>query len=175
MKQITQIVVVIVAVVAVVAGAFAYLTYGPGTLQILITDPPSRWGAASQIYINYSSIEVHRADAGDDSGWFTIVDSSAWINLTQILDVNQTIGSKSLQAGKYNLIRFNIFEANVTVANVNYTATVPSGKLQIAITQGGITINAGQTARLLIELNAKVEGSIQSGFRLVPDVRATPE
>jgi len=167
-------VVVIVAVVVVIVGAFAYMTYGPGTLQILITDPPSRWGSASQIYINYSAIEMHRANAGNDSGWFTIVDSSAWINLTQTLDVNETIGSKSLQAGKYNLMRFNIFEAVVTVANVNYTATVPSGKLQIAITQSGITINAGQTASLLIELNAKVEGSIESGFRLVPDVRATP-
>jgi hypothetical protein len=166
--------VVIVAVVLVIAGAFAYLTYGSGTLRILITDPPSRWGPASQIYINYSAIEVHRADAGDESGWLTIVDSSAWLNLTQTLDVNQTLGSKSLQAGKYNLMRFSILEANITVANVNYTATVPSGKLQIAITQGGININAGQTASLLIDLNAKVEGSIETGFRLVPDVRASP-
>jgi hypothetical protein len=166
--------IVIVTVIVVVVGAFAYMTYGPGTLEILITDPPSRWGQASQIYINYSAIEIHRADASDESGWITIVDSTAWINLTQTLDVNQTIGSKSLQTGKYNLIRFSVFEAIITVANVNYTATVPSGKLQIAVTQGGISINAGQTARLLIELNARVEGSIESGFRLVPDVRATP-
>jgi hypothetical protein len=46
--------------------------------------------------------------------------------------------------------------------------------LQIAITSGGINLNAGQTSTLLIELNIAVHGSIETGFTLVPDVRAVP-
>jgi len=67
-------------------------------------------------------------------------------------------------------MRFRILEAIVTVDGKNYTALVPSGTLQIAITRGDIRISAGQSATLLIELNIKVEDY----FRIVPDVRATP-
>jgi len=175
MKKLTKLALGIVVIVIIAVGAFAYLSYGSGTLQILMTDPPSDWGSASQIYLNYSAIEVHRADAGDESGWFTVVDSNAWINLTRTIDFYQTLGSENLQAGVYNLMRFSIFEAVVTVADGNHTATVPSGELQIAITQGGIHVNAGQTSTVLIDLNIAVHGSIETGFRIVPDIRAVPE
>jgi len=173
LKRTTILAVGIIIVIIVIVGVFVYLSYGSGTLQVSMTDPPD-WGVATQVYINCSAIEVHRADAANESGWFTAVDTGGWINLTQTLDVNKTLGSKSLQAGTYNIIRFNISEAIVTVANVNYSATVPSGKLQIAITQGGVKVNAGQTSNLLIELNIGVQGSIVEGFTIVPDIRATP-
>lgn len=164
---------VIVAVIIVVAASsaiFAYYNYGNGTLEIRLTDPPVNWGTATQVYLNYSAIEIHRADGGNASGWLTVVDKSAWVNLTRTLNVNQTIGFKALQAGQYNLIRFTILNAVVTVGGKNYTATVPSGKLQIAITKGGIRIATGQTAALLVDLNTKVEDS----FKIVADTRATP-
>jgi len=75
----------------------------------------------------------------------------------------------------YNLIRFRILDARVTVSGMNYTASVPSGELTIAITLGGLQINTGQATALLIDINVKVEGSRAEGFfRLVPAVRATP-
>lgn len=174
MKRTTILAVVIVIAIIVVVGVFVYLSYGSGTLQITMTDPPLDWGVATQVYINCSAIEVHRADAGNESGWFTVIDSSGWINLTQTIDVNKTLGSKSLQAGTYNLIRFKDAEAIVTVSDVNYSATIPSDNLQVAITQGGVKVNAGQTSNLFIELNVMVQGSIAEGFMLVPDIRATP-
>lgn len=164
-----------VAIIVIIAvSAFAFLTYGSGTLQIKMTDPPSDWGGATQVYINYSSIEVHRADAGNGSGWFKATSTGGVINLTQILNVNQTIGSTNLQPGIYNLIRFSIVQATVTIADANYTASVPSDTLQVAITQGGVQVNAGQTSNLLIELNIKVEGNPPNDLRIVPDIRATP-
>lgn len=175
MRRRTQIALTIVAVVIAAAALFAYFNYGSGNLEIKMRDPPSAWGEATQVYINYSAIEIHRAQAGNDSGWFTIVEKSAWINLTRTLDVNQTIGRQTLQAGLYNLIRFRILDARVTVSGMNYTASVPSGELTIAITLGGLQINTGQATALLIDINVKVEGSRAAGFfRLVPAVRATP-
>lgn len=174
MRPSTSIVAIVVVLVIAAAALFAYFTYGSGTLQINMTDPPLSWGEATQVYLNYSAIEVHRADAGNESGWSTVIDKSAWINLTRTLDVNQTIGSKNLQAGLYNLVRFRILESKVTVGGINHTATVPSGELTIAITTGGIRVNTGQTAIMLIDLNVKVEGSKTLGFRIVPTARATP-
>jgi hypothetical protein len=174
MKSTTLIAIVVVAITIVAVGAYAFLAYGYGTLQIKMTDPPSEWGIADQVYVNYSFIEVHRADAGNDSGWFNATSTGGWIDLTQIFDAKQTIGATNLQSGTYNIIRFSIIEATVTVQGTNYTATVPSDKLQITITQGGVAVNAGQTSNLLIELNIKVQGTERSNLRIVPDIRATP-
>jgi hypothetical protein len=174
LRRKTEIIITIAVVIIAAASLFAYFTYGSGTLEIKISDPLNDWGQATQVYINYSAIEIHRAQADNESGWFTIVEKSAWINLTKILDFNQTISYTNLQAGLYNQIRFRILEARVTVDNKNYTASVPSDELKIAITPSGIQINTGQTATMLIEINMKVEGSKASGFfRLIPAVKAT--
>ncbi len=171
---IAAILIVVIAIVAV--GTYAFLTYGSGTLEIQMTDPPTDWSGATQVYINYSAIEIHREDAADnESGWST-VGNGGWINLTKTLDLNETIDTGSLQPGKYNLIRFSILQANVTIGDANYTANVPSGTLQIAITQGGIQISAMQTSKLLIQLDIKIQGATSpyTELRIVPDVRATP-
>ncbi len=169
--------VAIIAIVVIAAAAlFAYFNYGTGIIEIKMTDPPQSWGEATHVYLNYSAIEIHRSQSDNESGWHTVVDKSAWINLTRTLDANQTIGAKNLQAGVYNLIRFQLLEARVTVSGINHTAVPPSGKLTVPITQNEIHVNAGQTTALLIDLNVKVEGSKTAGnFKLlVPAVRATP-
>jgi len=175
LRRRTEVAAILAVVVIAAAALLAYFNYGSGTLEIKISDPPGDWGEATQIYLNYSAIEIHRAQAENESGWFTVVEKSAWINLTRTLDVNQTIGYANLQAGLYNLIRLRVLDARVMVDASNYTASVPSNELKIAITRGGIQVNTGQTATLLIEVNVKVEGSkVEGSFRLVPAVRATP-
>jgi len=171
----TGFITIIVVVIIAAAALFAYFSYGAGALEIIMSKPSEEWGEATQIYLNCSTIEIHRAQANNESGWFTVVDNSAWINLTKTLNVNQTIGHKNLKAGLYNLIRFKILDARITVGGKNYTALVPNDELTIAITEGGIRVNNGQKVTLLIEINAKVEGSKTTGnFRIVPAVRATP-
>lgn len=177
MKLKTEIAVIAVVVMIIAAGLFFYVYYGSGVLDVKITDPPLEWGQVTQIYLNISAVEIHRAQSGNESGWTTIIDKSSWINLTKTLDVNQTIGVKNLQAGTYNLIRFEILEATVTAAGTNHTALVPSGQITLAITKGGVPnglqINTGQTSTVLIDLNVTVQSGA-FGFRLVPDIRAVP-
>ncbi len=164
----------VLAVIVVGGGFFAYTTYGSGRLVVELTDPPQNWGPATNIYIRYSGVHVHRANAGNESGWVTVVDSEGVIDLKEALNVSKTIGSGSLQAGKYNLVRFEIVGANVTVEGQNHTASVESGKMTISITQGGVDVRAGQTATLVIDINPKVVGSAASGFKLVPAATAGP-
>lgn len=154
------------------AGVFSYSTYGYGTLIVKIIDPPSHWGPASQVYINCSAIMVHRAGAKNESGWY-MVEYVGWINLTAILNVSKIVGEIGLQAGLYNLVRFNISEANVTVGGKNYTAAVEPGKLTVAIIEGGVRINAGGTAYLVIDITTRVTGS-PPNLKLVPAARAFP-
>lgn len=164
-----------VAAIVILLGAFlGYRTFGNGSLVVEMTDPPNEWGAAERVYIKYSAVEVHRAGAGNQSGWITVVDTEAWIDLTKTLNSSKTLGAGSLQAGKYTLVRFEVLEAIVTVEDVNHTATVANGKLNIGIIQGGITINAGQTSSLLIDITPRVTGSEVQGYRLTPAARALP-
>lgn len=178
MKLKTEIAVIVVVVMIIAAGLFFYVYYGSGVFEVKIRDPPLEWGQVTQIYLNISEVEIHRAQSGNESGWTTITDKSSWINLTKTLDANQTLGVKNLQAGAYNLIRFEILEAIVTVAGSNHTALVPSGEITLAITRDGVRsdvqINTGQTSTVLIDLNITVEESGAFGFMLVPDIRAVP-
>jgi hypothetical protein len=109
----------------------------------------------------------------NETGWYTVV-GSGWIDLASVVNVSRTIGQGSLPPGKYNLVRFQVIEAIVTVGGANYTAEVPPDKLTISITQGGVQVNAGQTAYLVIDINPKVVGSQASGFKLVPAAMASP-
>lgn len=155
-----------------VSASFTYLTYGKGTLVIEMKDPPNEWGSASKVYIQYSEIKIHRANAGNESGWFTAVEGDSWIDLSTVLDSSRIIGSTGLQAGKYNLMRFEVLDAIVTVEDINYTATVSSGKLTVAIVRGGVDISVGQTSHLVIDITPKVVGSQSAGFKVVPAVKA---
>jgi hypothetical protein len=159
--------------IIVVSAGFTYFTYGKGTLVVEMKDPPEEWGSASKIYIRYSEIKVHRANAGNESGWFTAVEGDSWIDLSTVLDSSKVIGSTGLQAGKYNLMRFEVLEAIVTVDDMNYTATVSSRKLTVSIHNGGVDISVGQTSHLVIDITPKVVGSPSAGFKVVPAVKAS--
>ena len=173
MKPIKGVILVVLTVLVVAVGSSVYFTYGYGTLAVKVVDPPQEWGQASNVYIHYGEIMVHRADAGNETGWYTVV-GSGWIDLASVVNVSRTIGQGSLPPGKYNLVRFQVIEAIVTVGGANYTAEVPPDKLTISITQGGVQVNAGQTAYLVIDINPKVVGSQASGFKLVPAAMASP-
>ena len=63
----------------------------------------------------------------------------------------------------------------VTVDGVNYSSSVSSGKLTIAILRGGVRIETWQTCTVVIDITPKVVGSKLSGFRIVPSAKAYVE
>ncbi len=173
MKKYARTLIVGLGTVLIICSLFTYFAYGSSTLVIEMMDPPEQWGAASQVYIQYSAIMVHRAGAEDESGWKTVVKVDGWMNLTSVVNVSRAIGQGPLQAGRYNLVRFNITEAVVTVDGTNHTATVVNGKLNIPITKGGIRVDAGQKTHLVMDITPRITGS-QQGYRMVPAAKATP-
>jgi hypothetical protein len=147
---------------------------GKGTLTIFVTDPPE-WGDVTHVYINVTAIQIHN----NASGWMDIAipggEDYVWLNLTSILDTEEELLVTTLEAGKYNIIRFKISNATVTVNGENRTADVPSDKLRIAIIQGGITIKDSGNTNLLVDIETKVVYSKgQNQYILVPSARAIP-
>jgi len=162
-----------VLIVLVVSGIFIYMTFGSGTLVLKMKDPPAGWGPAEAVYITFSNIEIHRAGEGNESGWLNAGVSATNLSLLGIVNISKVIGQTLLQAGLYNVIRFSITQAIVTVSGVNYTCAVESGMLNVPITRGGVRINAGQTSFIEIDIDCRITGKI-GNFKLTPAARATP-
>ena len=172
----------LIAIGLIVAGVYAFsggnfmglgtTTSGFGTLQVSMQDPPNVPAEVTSVYINYSEIQVHVSNAGNQSGWYSIT-SSGTVNLTSLVANSKMLGEASLPSGTYNIVRFNVTSALVTVGGINITATVPSGKLQATLT-GGVEVKQGQTSALLISISPKVTGNLQAGYILVPSANAQP-
>ena len=171
----TAMIAAVAIIVAFSIGSLVYTAYGSGTLVFKMTDPPTDWGPVEDVYINYTNIQIHRADPGNQSGWILTGISGA-LNLLEIVDFNKTIGQLSLQAGLYDFVRFNVTNAIVTYDGVKYSAFVENGMLNVPIIPEGVRVRAGNTASMLIDISVKVTGSTGSvigNFKLVPAATAS--
>jgi len=148
-----------------------------GTLQISMIDPPNVPANVVAVYVNYSSIQVHVSNAGNQSGWYNVT-SSGTINLMKIVSNSKVLASATLPNGTYNIVRFNVTSAVVTVNSTsgvltNHTANVPSGMVQATIT-GGVNVQANTTSALLIDISPRVTGA-NGSYILVPSATAHPQ
>ena len=122
----------------------------------MMTDPPTIPEGVTNIYITYSDLAIHIADAGNDSGWY-VLKSSGQIDLMGIINVTQTIATVSITSGLFNGLAFNVTSAVVTYQKTNYTADLVSQRhALIAWIVGGITISNGQTSAAVIDLTPTV-------------------
>src|SRR5690242_5277538 len=117
-----------IAISLVVIGAGAsggFLFYGPSNVQVSIRDPPQSpySSSISAIYVTFTSIDVHAANAGNDSGWHQITSNTS-VNLFTVINVSSVLGKASPPAGKYTELRFNVSQVIVTISAVNVTYTI---------------------------------------------------
>ncbi len=155
---------------------------GQGTLEILFTDPPTVPENVSAVYIQYSEVQSHIANVGNETGWYTL-GGSGEINLMSLVNVSQTIAASNVPAGKFNGLRFNVTSIFVSyspnfdvVQSHNYTGVLANsrGTLYVWIADG-ITVSAAQTSAALVDLAPTVvlTGSISSPtFVFVPSMVA---
>jgi hypothetical protein len=129
---------------------------GSGTLAVLMTDPPTVPDGVTAVYINYTDIEVHIADAGNQTGWTTLT-TSGEINLMSIVNESQTVAATNITSGKFNGLRFNVTSATVTFNGANYTADLVYQEHTLYVwIPGGIFITNGQTTGAMIDLSPTV-------------------
>ncbi len=125
----------------------------PGSVSILLTDPPSVPEGVSAVYVSYSNLALHITDLGD-SGWVT-VEGHGTVETMGLVNLSQTISTGDVPSGRYNLLVFNISLAKVQFLGTNYSATVNSGKLMVPIV-GGLLVNSSAPAAALVDIQPTV-------------------
>src|SRR5437899_10393491 len=127
-----KIVLALVLVLVVVGGVVGFLFYAPSNVQISIRDPPQQPydPSITAIFVTFTSIDIHAANAGTDSGWHTLT-TDATVNLFTVLNASKVLGKASLPAGKYTGLRFNVSKLIVNISGLNVTYTMPSLKIPI--------------------------------------------
>jgi hypothetical protein len=151
-----KIVLALALVLVVIGGVVGFFFYAPSNVQISIRDPPQQpYDSSIQaIYVTFTSIEIHSANAGNDSGWHTIT-TGMTVNLFTVLNASKVLGKASLPAGKYTELRFNVSQVIVTISGVNVTFTIPSGSLKIPITGAGAQAYGALTVNVELDLSFK--------------------
>ena len=125
----------------------------PGSLSIMLTDPPSVPAGVTAVYVTYSSIGVHAVGLGD-SGWIWTGEDGT-IETMGLVNFSQTISVGDVPSGSYNLVAFLVSSAEVTYDGANVSATVNSGRLNIPI-PGGLLVNSTTPSAALIDISPVV-------------------
>ncbi len=142
----------------------------------------------SSIIITFSKMSIHWTPLGEENettGNYTLAqDNNAtdpWIDITldttqldlvNVSDSSQLLGSTTLPEGRYVEIMIYIDSATATKGDETKDLTVPSDVLKVTITKGGLVIKAGETSTLLLDLDVRINWI--TGY-LLPAVTATPQ
>jgi Domain of unknown function (DUF4382) len=134
-----------------------YLYYAPSHLSVSVMDPPPAQydHSITAIYVNLTEIDIHTANADNNSGWHTIATSIA-LNLMSIIGTPRPLGTSQLPPGRYSEIRFFTSQAVITINGTNATYTIPSGNqtgIKVQISGGGFHVYGGQTIAVQLDLS----------------------
>lgn len=141
-----------------------------GTLGIQLTDPPVVPEGVTSVYISYSALSVHVADAGNYSGWYKVAPAGE-IDLMSLLNTSITLGSGQVTSGVYNAIGFNLTSATVTVNGVNQSAFISNNKMVVPIA-GNLQVQEGVSEGLLVDMSPTViaiHNGTETAYLLIPN------
>ena len=122
-----------------------------GTLVLLITDAPPELNI-TKVLVNISNVTVHKANATNETGWFTVVEEAQTFDLIEIEDVQEFLGSEELGAGKYTQMRLNVDAALATIDGVEYDLKIPSKTIKLV---KPFIIESGETTTLTLDFDAQ--------------------
>jgi Domain of unknown function (DUF4382) len=150
----------ILAALTIILGASAsmlYLYYAPAHVSLSVMDPPPTQydSSISAIYVNLTEVDIHAANADNNSGWHTI-STGVSLNLLSVIGSSRLLGTTQLPPGKYSEIRFFTSQAIVTIGGTNASYTVPSGNqtgIKVQITGGGFHVYGGETIAVRLDLS----------------------
>ena len=137
----------LIALVAVLAAGCAP-AQPTGTVEVRAMDAPPT--GVSSIVVTTSSIQIHKADAADDS-WITVVSQEKTFDLVAIQDAEIFLGSANVSSGNYTQIRLDVTRVIVTLEGKEITAKLPSDKLKVV---GPWEVKAGQKTILTLDFQA---------------------
>jgi hypothetical protein len=146
-----------------------------GTLVLQITDKPGDLNI-SKALVTISSIEVHKATAGNNStaAWITVIQDAQSFDLIQLRNTKELLGNKNLTTGQYTQIRLHIDDAKITINNTDYDLEIPSASIKLV---SGFWINESQTTTLTLDfdVNESVHHTGSDKYILQPTIKIIKE
>lgn len=125
-----------------------------GTIQVIVTDPPSPEEIDSLI-VQVTTIEAHLA-AGKDSKWVTLLSEPTSFDMMELVGGKETnLGSQEVDTGTYTKVRMNITEATVTVDGMEHDVFIPGGTLKFV---RPFQVQGNETTVIILDFDGK--GSI---------------
>jgi hypothetical protein len=139
-----------ILLVFVIAASGCTTTTGTGNLVLQITDKPDLDIEKADVTI--SKVQAHIAGAGNESGWFTVVEGAQTFDLIAITDVKTFLGETELSVGRYTQIRLDVDSALVTINGTEYNLTIPSKTVKLV---RSFVIEENQTTTLTLDFDAE--------------------
>jgi len=120
-----------------------------GILEVRATDAPPQ--GMSEILVSVDDIQVHKAEAEEESGWITVIDEERTFDLIAISGIEEVLGSSEIEATAYTGIRMNVLSVKVTISGEEKSATIPSGVLKIVTP---FSVEKGEKTILTLDFDA---------------------
>jgi hypothetical protein len=140
--------IVVTVLVLATAGAYSFLGAQSGTVSIFVKDAPTDW---KYVNVTFSEVKIHKADAGNESGWQTLSIKNGTIDLLSLTNVSELLASSNVSVGKYTQIRIVVISATGVMLNgTSVIFTVPSGELK---TTHPFNVTSGQTKALTLDID----------------------
>jgi hypothetical protein len=119
----------IAASALIALASVAYVgTLASGTIIVVVRDAPVEW---DQLHVRFSDVQVHRADAGEESGWVSLPLTSPSIDFMALGDLGEQLALDRAPAGKYTQIRIVVGSVEGVLADgTSVQLTVPDGVLK---------------------------------------------
>ena len=131
-------------------------TYASGTIKIAVRATPLNWQHLSVVF---SDIQVHRANAGNASGWTSLPLSTTQIDFVGLGNVTQLLSLDRATPGKYTQLRVAINSVEGVLPNgTHVTVTVPDGEL-MTVTPFDLAGGGSVTLTLNFDLASSIHGA----------------
>lgn len=133
---------------------------------------------ATSVSVTVTSIEVHTSGIDNMTGEWTPVCRAQLpmsLNLSQIMNVTKNLCGAQIQPDSITNVRLNVSAATAEFPGQGLkTLTVPSGKLEIAVSPLA-DVQAGKTTAIFVELQPHVvcPGNGYDNCKLTPSLQAT--
>jgi hypothetical protein len=143
---------VVIASIVAVASASAYIVLrgdsDTGTIRVFVKDAPEDW---SHVNVTFSKVEIHQADAENESGWHNVTIVEGTIDLIPLTNMSELLAEYEVPVGKYTQIRIHVLSAvGVMTDGTVVNFTVPSGVLK---TNHPFNITSDDSTSLTVDID----------------------
>lgn len=168
MRRVASLSCIMSALVIVACGGSS----GPtGTVEVRVKDAPPP--GVTKVLVTTRNIQVHKAGAGDDSGWETVVSSEKTFDLVAVSRVEEILGANTVPVGSYTQIRMDVPKVRVTANGKDFDANVPSEKLKVV---GNFVVDPNATTVLKLDFDGDkslvITGEGKANFKPVVKLEA---